>query len=105
MPPKPFDLAEPLPAAIRALLFREWDPCNVNLNIECATEYDDYIPLICRMAQKGESVVEIAARLNFIERSCMGLASRKDLNQAIAGKIVAMANSEKKARRNQSLRM
>lgn len=96
MPPKPFDLTAPLATAIRALLLSEWDPCKINLNSECTDEYDDYIPLIYRMAQKGESVVEIAARLNFIERSCMGLASRKELNRAIAGKIVALANAEKK---------
>jgi hypothetical protein len=96
MPPKPFDLTEPLAAAIRVLLFSEWDPCSVKLNAGCATEYDDYIPLIYGMAKKGESVVEIAARLNFIERSCMSLAPRKELNRAIAKRIVALAKAENK---------
>lgn len=96
MPPKTFDLTEPLAAAIRTLLLSEWDPCNVNENNECANEYDDYIPVIYRMAKKCESVVEIAARLNFIERNCIGLASRKELNRTIAVKIVALANAGKK---------
>lgn len=91
MTDKSFDLTEPLAAEIRSLLFCEWDPCGVNQNADCANEYDEYLPAIYRLASERRSIEEIAAQLNFIESSYISMVPRKELNRAIAEKIIALA--------------
>jgi|LakMenEpi03Aug12_release.lakeMendotaPanAssembly.Ray.scaffolds.fasta_scaffold521979_2 hypothetical protein len=92
-PDKNFDYTEPLAASIRDLLFREWDPCSVNLNADCANEYDDYIPAIHKLAIARKPAEEIAAYLNFVEKKYMGGTVDKDLNRAVAAKIFALAEA------------
>jgi hypothetical protein len=91
MTDKPFDLTEPLAAKIRSLLFCEWDPCGVNQNADCANEYDEYLPAIHRLAKERRSIEEIAAQLNFVESSYINMTPRKELNRAIAEKIIVVA--------------
>jgi len=93
---KTFDLAEPLAAAIRKVLFEEWDPCSVNLNAECEDEYDDYLPAIHKLAKNGNSAAEIAAQLNFVENTMMGGIGDKAVNLAVGGKIFALAEAAKR---------
>ena len=93
---KTFDLAEPLAAAIRKVLFEEWDPCSVNLNAECEEEYDDYMPAIHKLAKNGNSAAEIAAQLNFVENTMMGGIRDKALNLTVGGKIFALAEAAKR---------
>lgn len=95
MPANSFDPTDPLTAAIRALLFREWDPIGVNLNAECENEYDDYIPAIYQLAVNDISIDDIAAYLSFVERTQMGGNAREDLNRTIAVKIFALGNAKR----------
>jgi hypothetical protein len=90
---KDFDMTEPLAAAIRKLLFSDWDPCGVNLNVECEDEYDDYIPAIHKLAMLCKSADEIAAHLNFIEDIYMGGTVSEAVNRAVAEKIFALAEA------------
>ena len=95
MPAKSFDPTDPLTAAIRTLLFREWDPCSANGNIECEGDYDSYIPAIYRLAVDGKSINHIAARLAFVERHHMMLFPRKDLNKKVAARIFSLAEASR----------
>ena len=93
---KTFDLAEPLAAAISKLLFEEWDPCGVNLNVECENEYDDYLFVIHKLATDGKSAAEIAAQLNFVENTMMSGVRDKAVNLAVGQKIFALAEAARR---------
>jgi hypothetical protein len=93
---KPFDLTEPLTAEIRRLLICDWDPCRINLNIEGEDEYDSYIPAIHKLAKIAKSADEIAAQLNHIENSYMGGIVNKAVNCAVAEKIFALVDANRR---------
>jgi len=95
MTDKPFDLTEPLAAEIRRLLFSDWDPCRINMNIEGEDEYDSYIPAIHKLAKIAKSADQIAAQLNLIENSYMGGTVNKAVNLAVAEKIFALVDADR----------
>jgi hypothetical protein len=88
-----FDLLGPLAAAIRELLFLEWNPCSSNHNSLSIDVYDDYIPAIHRMAVDRVSAEDIAAYLNFVVKNYIGQTPDKELNQERAAKIFAFAEA------------
>ena len=97
----PLELFGPLAAAIRELLFREWDPHRVNHASASADVYDDYIPAIHRLAKdrhsscEAEDIEHIAAYLNFVVRNYVGEMPDKALNREVAARIFALAEAER----------
>lgn len=98
-----FELFGPLAAAIRDLLFLEWDPCHINHTTECDDVYDDYIPAIHRLAKErhsndlDEDIEHIAAYLNFVVKNYIGEIPDKDLNRKISARILALAEEARQA--------
>jgi len=58
--------------ALDRLLFREWDPLNVNAFNGPDDEYRDYLPEFWRLVSSGASARSIAEYLGQIERDLMG---------------------------------
>lgn len=55
-------------AAVRHVLFYEWDPISVSGNVALSDEYDRYIPELLAMVNEGRDARVIAQRLGEIER-------------------------------------
>lgn len=93
-PENAFDYTEPLAAAIRVLLYLEWDPVGVKrLDRGWKDEYDSYAASIHRLAADGKTPDDIAAYLNFIESGYMSMEPRKAVNRAVAEMVFKLAES------------
>lgn len=62
--------------AIRKVLMKEWDPLDVNDVPEGHYEYDNYIPMIYKIAILQKSKKEIFDFLLKIEKDFMGLTGQ-----------------------------
>ncbi len=60
--------ASEIQAAIRTVLFREWDPIGVNNNPLLVDEYDSYIPSLYRILSGSRSAEELVNVLAEVER-------------------------------------
>ena len=70
--------AEEIQAAIRGVLFYDWDPVNVRGNEKLKDEYDRYIAQIYRVLTSTPTREAIAHELVTIEWECMGLGQTKE---------------------------
>jgi|HubBroStandDraft_4_1064222.scaffolds.fasta_scaffold12995_2 hypothetical protein len=55
-------------AAVRHVLFYEWDPIGISENAKLSDEYDRYIPDFVRLVNGGGTVEEISQHLAEVER-------------------------------------
>lgn len=78
-------------AAVREILFREWDPIGVNDNPNCRDEYDSYAPTICRMLAENVDDRRLAAHLSRLQRESMGLSVVDEgLPRRVARRLIAL---------------
>jgi hypothetical protein len=64
---------DPLLEAVQQTLLLEWDPIGVRQHLRCRDEYDSYAPTICRYLREGADHFRLAAHLEHLQRSSMGL--------------------------------
>lgn len=74
---------------VRALLFREWDPLEVNDNPRLCNEYDRYIADILRLLDGHCTAAELERHLAKMEAEEMGLAPAPEKTAAAAQAVVA----------------
>jgi hypothetical protein len=81
--------------AVRAILFREWDPIGVNDNDLCGDEYDSYAPTICRWLREGVDEYKLAAHLSRIQRESMGMSViDEELHRRVARRLLELVSTE-----------
>jgi len=73
---------------IDEILWKDWDPINVNDIEDVRDEYQSYVPHIFRLALEGKNEKQIADSLETTIESEMGLTSSKEQNLAVATKII-----------------
>jgi hypothetical protein len=56
---------------VREILFRDWDPVDVNENRRLIDEYDNYVPAVTRLLEAGCSSEQLADYLSNIEKNCL----------------------------------
>lgn len=70
-------------AAIRKVLWEDWDPIGVNDEPAVSDEYDAYAGRIHTLLQNGVTDVEMIAHLRGIETDRMGLHGQTDEQLAV----------------------
>ena len=84
----------PLAAAIRILLYMEWDPLGLNRSKEAwHDQYDVYVSTICRLALEGKTAEDIAAYLNFVETGLMSRLSPPGTSLTVARMVLKLATA------------
>lgn len=78
---------------VRTILFRDWDPADVNENDHLADEYDDYIPSVIHLLSDDCSVDQLAGHLNKIEKECLESDLYKDRAEIAARNLIQAWNS------------
>ena len=73
--------------AIDEILWRDWDPINVNCNANLRDEYQSYTPSIFSLKIQGASVETIAMRLFEIETKRMDYDDGFENCKRVAEKI------------------
>jgi hypothetical protein len=76
--------------AIKALLFREWDPIGISDVGGPEDEYDAYALQVYKMLSEGADSAAIAQYLNWMVTSRMSLRGNPDWCRAVAIKAVAI---------------
>ena len=77
--------------AIRAILWKDWDPIGVNGNPDISDEYDSYADQIHVMVVRGDGAEDVARHLSWIVIELMGLGANDQHSLAVAKKLVAIA--------------
>jgi hypothetical protein len=78
-------------AAVKDILFREWDPIGVNDHPLCINEYDSYAPTICRMLRDGADEFKLTAHLRRLQADSIGMSHYNDeLHQRVAKRLIAL---------------
>ena len=80
-------------AAVKEVLFCEWDPIGVNDDERCRNEYDSYAPTICRMLEAGAEESKLAAHLRQLRINAMGLSDsdeRQEHDRRVACRLLAL---------------
>jgi hypothetical protein len=75
---------------LRQILIEEWDPIHVRGVPEAADEYDTYLGQIASRLREGASAEDVAAFLNDVEETQMGLgasAAARRRNQTLAARL------------------
>jgi hypothetical protein len=82
---------DPLPVAVKDILFREWDPIGVNDHPQWIDDYDRYAPNICQMLRAGADEYKLTAHLRQLASVCMGLSANKDdRHRQTAKRLIAL---------------
>ena len=74
----------PITAAVRSILWSEWDPIGVNDTPEAFGEYDAYAPPIVGMLMRGCTAHDLESHLFKIETDSMGLPGLASTHRAAA---------------------
>ena len=83
-----------LAAAVRAVLFWEWDPIGVNGYINCQDEYDAYVPAVVGLLTAGAVEATVARQLEQFAVGHMGLpAGDADRHRRVARRLVGLRAS------------
>ena len=83
---------DPFAAAIRVLLYMEWDPLGLNRSKEAwQGQYDVYVQTVSRLAQEGRTAEDIAAYLDFIESSVMARLTPPGRSLTVARMVLQLA--------------
>ncbi len=78
-------------AAVKDILFCEWDPIGANDHPLCINEYDSYASTICRMLRDGADEFKLTAHLRRLQVDSMGMPGNKDeLHQRVAKRLIAL---------------
>jgi hypothetical protein len=75
---------------LRRILIEEWDPIHIRGVPEAADEYDTYLGPIASRLREGASAEDVAAFLNDVEETQMGLgasAAARRRNQILAARL------------------
>ncbi|MDO9472453.1 MAG: hypothetical protein Q7J28_05305 [Caulobacter sp.] len=82
--------AHPLGAAVHAILWIEWDPIGVS-GIAPDDEYDNYVMPVIERIERGETIDEIAAYLDWLASDYMGLSNgNQEHSVIVARKLLAL---------------
>jgi hypothetical protein len=74
---------------MRAILFRDWDPLELNDNQCLANEYDRYIPDILRLLDGNCTVGQLERRLPKMEAEEMGLSLAPEKTTRAAREVIS----------------
>jgi hypothetical protein len=73
---------------IDKILWKDWDPIDVNDLEMCRDEYRSYVPEIYTLATTGRGQAEIASKLFEIAQNEMGIILPMELCRKVAKKII-----------------
>lgn len=76
-------------AAIRHILFYEWDPIGVSSNAALSDEYDRYVPELLAMVNENGDAPLIVQRLDAIEHELFA-ETPAALKERVAAALVAL---------------
>lgn len=74
-----FRRLEPL---VSEVLWRHWDPLDLNENPEARSEYDAYVPRVIGAIMRGANALEIASLLTEISEEMMGIPEPEAAHRA-----------------------
>lgn len=69
----------------------EWDPIGIRNIPEAKAEYDAYVPSLCLLLRRSQSITEIYKYLCWIEVDRMGLDLNEVNTMMIAKKLILLA--------------
>ncbi|NDV94567.1 hypothetical protein D0T84_06475 [Dysgonomonas sp. 521] len=73
--------------AIDEILWKDWNPININDNENIRDEYQSYTPHVFKLKIQGADIVKIARHLYNVETINIGLAGNPEHCKIIAKKI------------------
>lgn len=76
---KEFRQLEPL---VSEVLWKHWDPLDLNENPEARGEYDAYVPRVIGAIMRGANALEIASLLTEISEVMMGISESEAAQRA-----------------------
>ncbi|MGO9672978.1 MAG: hypothetical protein ACLPSF_02215 [Methylocella sp.] len=79
---------------VRKILFRDWDPADVNENRHLADEYDDYVHGAIDLLVEGCSTDQLTDYLSNIEKKCLESDFYRDGAQVAARNLIEAWNSK-----------
>ncbi len=77
-------------AAVRDVLWREWDPIGVNQYPQAGDEYDSYVPTIVQFLHRHVDRHRLIDHLWSIETVDMGLCGNRGHTESIADRLLAV---------------
>lgn len=83
----------PLWVPVRQILWDDWDPIGVK-DIAPEDEYDGYVWPVISKISRGETADQIADYLDRASNEHMGRPLPRDVNLALAVRLVALKSSE-----------
>lgn len=88
------DVASDLSAAVKRILWENWDPIGVKDMPGAQGEYDGYAPNLCRMIEASAPESEIFIYLWNIETDRMALPGNREHTASIAAKLHALVSND-----------
>lgn len=76
-------------AAVRHVLFYEWDPIGVSSNVALLDEYDRFVPGLVTMINDGRDAAFIVQRLTTIEQELVA-ETPEDSKERVAASLLAL---------------
>ncbi len=77
---------------VRELLLQDWDPIGIQRIPEVQDEYDSYVPGICLLLQRTDSVETVFDRLWQLETEVMGLPGDRERTRRFAEHLVELGH-------------
>ena len=75
---------------IRALLLEHWDPIGERCEVAAQDEYDQYLPTILSLLERGASAADLARYLGKVATLDMGLVEVAERDRAAAERLVQL---------------
>ena len=88
----PLHTPQELERRVRDALLRDWDPIGVQEFPEAHSEYDSFVPAVCRLLLGGANREELLSFLWSVETEHMSLRGDRNRTQDFADRLMRLVN-------------